>query len=59
MNFTEIQSDAWQLYSDYVHESSPQKISFDPSIVHDFANAFESNDHMLLSKVAEEVSIYL
>uniref|UniRef100_A0A914C7F5 PXA domain-containing protein n=1 Tax=Acrobeloides nanus TaxID=290746 RepID=A0A914C7F5_9BILA len=53
--FNELQSDAWQLYGDYVHESAPNRIDFPDEIVKEFTLAFDTKDLKLLLKATEEV----
>uniref|UniRef100_A0A914C725 PXA domain-containing protein n=1 Tax=Acrobeloides nanus TaxID=290746 RepID=A0A914C725_9BILA len=53
--FNELQSDAWQLYGDYVHESAPNRIDFPDEIVKEFTLAFDMKDLKLLLKATEEV----
>ena len=53
--FEELHSNAWQLYSDYIHESAPQRVRFDnEQIPEDFHKAVDSKDPVKLSKVAED-----
>lgn len=52
----ETHSDAWTLYSDYIHESAPRRIRFEnEQIPEDFHVAVDSKDAILMKKVAEEV----
>uniref|UniRef100_A0A914YSV2 PX domain-containing protein n=1 Tax=Panagrolaimus superbus TaxID=310955 RepID=A0A914YSV2_9BILA len=52
----ELHSDAWTLYSDYIHESAPHRIRFEnEQIPADFHTAVDSKDANLMKKVAEEV----
>ena len=54
--FEELHSDAWQLYSDYIHESAPHRIRFEnEQISDDFHKAVDVKDRNLIKKVAEDV----
>lgn len=52
---SEIESDAWQLYSGFVHESSPSHIEFLAGVREDFRRAIDEKDLTLLEKATEEV----
>uniref|UniRef100_A0A7E4V7W4 Sorting nexin-14 n=1 Tax=Panagrellus redivivus TaxID=6233 RepID=A0A7E4V7W4_PANRE len=55
-SFEEVHSDAWQLYSDYIHDSAPHHIRFeDSSIPEDFHRAVDAKDPNLMKKVTEAV----
>ncbi|KAE9551050.1 hypothetical protein FO519_005750 [Halicephalobus sp. NKZ332] len=54
--FEELHSDAWQLFSDYIHESAPHRINFEnEQIPEDFHKAVDFKDRNLIKKVAEDV----
>ncbi|EPB77517.1 hypothetical protein ANCCEY_03359 [Ancylostoma ceylanicum] len=53
---SQIAYDIWQLFGQFVHDSAPDRIEFDPEIVQEFKAAVECNNLPLLEKVVETVS---
>ncbi|EYB84505.1 hypothetical protein Y032_0315g2272 [Ancylostoma ceylanicum] len=50
---SQIAYDIWQLFGQFVHDSAPDRIEFDPEIVQEFKAAVECNNLPLLEKVVE------
>ncbi|KIH60455.1 PXA domain protein [Ancylostoma duodenale] len=50
---SQIAYDIWQLFGQFVHDSAPDRIEFDPEIVQEFKTAVECNNLPLLDKVVE------